>query len=93
MAPVIQAESTEQGGEMIEEAVMDTLQKIVSNKSAQKVKFASGETRTVDHYTASALTQVHSALSDDNKKKFSDMVHKSPGHFTKAADFAFSKSK
>jgi hypothetical protein len=93
MAPVIQAESTEQGGEMIEEAVMDTLQKIVSNKSAQKVKFASGETRTVDHYTASALTQVHGALSNDNKKKFADMVHKSPGHFTKAADFAFSKSK
>jgi hypothetical protein len=93
MAPVIQAESTEQGGEMIEEAVMDTLQNIVSNKSAQKVKFASGETRTVDHYTASALTQVHGALSDDNKKKFSEMVHKSPGHFTKAADFAFSKSK
>jgi hypothetical protein len=78
---------------MLEEAVMDTLHKIVSNKSAQKVKFASGETRTVDHFTASALTQVHGALNDDNKKKFADMVHKSPGHFTKAADFAFSKSK
>ena len=93
MAPVIQAEGTEEQGEMLEEAVMDTLHKIVSNKSAQKVKFASGETRTVDHFTASALTQVHGALNDDNKKKFADMVHKSPGHFTKAADFAFSKSK
>ena len=93
MAPVIQAEGMDEQGEMLEEAVMDTLHKIVSNKSAQKVKFASGETRTVDHFTASALTQVHGALNDDNKKKFADMVHKSPGHFTKAADFAFSKSK
>jgi hypothetical protein len=93
MAPVIQAEGMDEQGEMLEEAVMDTLHKIVSNKSAQKVKFASGETRTVDHFTASALTQVHGALNDNNKKKFADMVHKSPGHFTKAADFAFSKSK
>ena len=93
MAPVIQAEGMDEQGEMLEEAVMDTLHKIVSNKSAQKVKFASGETRTVDHFTASALTQVHGALNDDNKKKFADMVHKSPGHFTMAADFAFSKSK
>jgi len=93
MAPVIQAEGMDEQGEVLEEAVMDTLHKIVSNKSAQKVKFASGETRTVDHFTASALTQVHGALNDNNKKKFADMVHKSPGHFTKAADFAFSKSK
>lgn len=82
-----------QSEESIEEAVMDTLHKIVSGKSAQKVKFASGETRTVDHFTASALTQVHNALNDDNKKKFADMVHKSPAHFSKAADFAFSKTK
>jgi hypothetical protein len=32
-------------------------------------------------------------LNDENKKKFADMVHKSPAHFSKAADFAFSKSK
>ena len=93
MAPVLQAEGVDEQGEMLDEAVMDTLHKIVTNKSAQKVKFASGETRTVDHYTASAITNVHKALNDDNKKKFADMVHKSPGHFTKAADFAFSKHK
>jgi hypothetical protein len=77
----------------IEEAVMDTLHKIVAGNSAQSVKFATGETRKVDHFTASALTQVHKALNDENKKKFADMVHKSPAHFSKASDFAFSKAK
>jgi hypothetical protein len=77
----------------LEEAVMDTLHKIVNNKSAQSVKFASGHTRKVDHFTASALTQVHNALNDENKKKFADMVHKSPEHFMKASDFAFKRAK
>jgi hypothetical protein len=65
----------------------------VKDKSAQSVKFASGQTRKVDHFTASALTQVHNALNDDNKKKFADMVHKSPEHFMKASDFAFKRAK
>jgi len=82
-----------QSEEYIEEAVMDTLHKIVAGKSAQSVKFATGETRKIDHFTASAITQVHKALNDENKKKFADMVHKSPTHFEKAASFAFSKSK
>ena len=79
--------------EHIEEAVMDQLHKIVANKSAQSVKFASGHTRKVDHYTASAITQVHNAVNDENKKKLADMVHKSPAHFEKVAKFAFSKAK
>jgi hypothetical protein len=79
--------------ETIEEAVMDTLHKIVNDKSAKSVKFASGHTRKVDHFTASALTQVHNALNDDNKKKFADLVHKSPEHFMKASDFAFKHAK
>jgi hypothetical protein len=77
----------------ITEEVMDTLHKIVNNKSAQSVKFASGHTRKIDHFTASAITQVHKALNDDNKKKFADMVHKSPEHFMKASDFAFKHAK
>ena len=77
----------------ITEEVMDTLHKIVNNKSAQSVKFASGHTRKIDHFTASALTQVHKTLNDDNKKKFADMVHKSPEHFMKASDFAFKHAK
>jgi hypothetical protein len=85
------AESVEE--EVIEEAVMDQLHKIVANKQASSVKFADGSTRKVDHYTASAITQVHKALNDDNKKKFADMVHKSPAHLAKASDFAFKHAK
>jgi hypothetical protein len=86
-APV-QAEETQ-----IEEGVMDQLHKIVANKQAQTVKFGNGQSRKVDHFTASAITQVHKALNDDNKKKFADMVHKSPAHLVKASDFAFSRAK
>ena len=79
--------------ESLEEAVMDQLHKIVNEKQSQKVKFGNGQTKTVDHYTASAITQVHKHLNDENKKKLADMVHKSPAHLSKAADFAFSKMK
>jgi hypothetical protein len=88
-AASIQAEETE----YMEESVMDKLHSIVQNKSAQTVKFANGQTRKIDHYTASAITQVHKAVNDDNKKKLSDMVHKSPEHFERVATFAFSKAK
>jgi hypothetical protein len=84
----LQAEETQ-----LEEAVMDQLHKIVDAKQKQSVKFANGQTRSVDHYTASAITQVHKALNDENKKKVADMVHKSPAHLAKVADFAFSKMK
>jgi hypothetical protein len=85
----LQAEEVEQ----IEEAVMDQLHKIVAGKQAQTVKFGNGQTKKVDHYTASAITQVHKAVNDENKKKLADMVHKSPAHLVKVADFAFSKMK
>jgi hypothetical protein len=88
LGSVIQAEETQ-----IEESVMDQLHKIVSDKQAQTVKFGNGQSHKVDHYTASAITQVHNALNDDNKKKFADMVHKSPAHLAKASDFAFSRAK
>lgn len=77
----------------IDEAVMDQLHKIVSDKQSQSVKFGNGQTRKVDHYTASALTQVHKALNDENKKKFADMVARSSHHMQKAAEFAISKVK
>ena len=85
---VIQAEEVQ-----LEESVMDSLHKIVAGKQANSVKFASGHTRKIDHFTASAITQVHKALNDNNKKKFSDLVHKSPEHFEKAAAFAFKHTK
>jgi hypothetical protein len=85
----LQAEETE----YINEGVMDQLHKIVANKQSNTVKFANGQTQKVDHYTASAITQVHNAVNDENKKKLADMVHKSPAHLAKIADFAFSKVK
>jgi hypothetical protein len=85
----LQAEETE----YFEESVMDQLHKIVSSKQANTVKFANGQSRKVDHYTASAITQVHKSVNDENKKKLADMVHKSPAHLSKVADFAFSKMK
>lgn len=88
---IIQAE--EQEIENIIESVMDQLHQIADGKSAKSVKFATGETRKVDHFTASAISQVHKALNDENKKKFADMVHKSPAHLMKAADFAFKHVK
>jgi hypothetical protein len=86
---IIQTEEVEQ----IEEAVMDQLHKIVAGKQAQTVKFGNGQTKKIDHYTASAITQVHKAVNDENKKKLADMVHKSPEHLAKVASFAFSKVK
>lgn len=77
----------------IQESVMDTLHRIVKNKQHEPVKFADGTKAKVDHYTASAITQVHKALNDENKKKFADMVHKSKAHFTRASDFAFRHMK
>jgi len=82
-----------QAEETIHESVMDHLHKIVAEKQARSVKFANGQTRKVDGYTASAIVQVHKALNDENKKKIADMVHKSPEHFEKVAKFAFSKVK
>ena len=83
----------EQDDASINEAVMDQLHKIVKDKQANTVKFANGQTKKVDHYTASAITQLHNAVNDENKKKLADMVHKSPAHLAKAADFAFSTAK
>jgi len=91
--PSINAPLQSEEVEQIEEAVMDQLHKIVAGKQAQTVKFSNGQTKKVDHYTASAITQVHKAVNDENKKKLSDMVHKSPAHLAKVADFAFSKMK
>lgn len=80
----VQAEEVE-----LQEAVMETLHKIVKSKQHEPVQFADGTKMKVDHFTASAITKVHSALNDDNKKKYADMVHKSKDHFKRASDFAF----
>jgi hypothetical protein len=86
----VQAEETQVE---IVEAVIDQLHDIVKNKQATKVKFGNGKSVMVDGYTASAITQVHKSLNDVNKKKIADMVHKSPEHLKRVAEFAFSKVK
>ena len=69
--------------------VMDHLHDITKNKAKKSVKFANGESRSIDHFTASAIVDVHKKVNDENKKKLSAMVHKSPDHLIKAAKFAF----
>jgi len=73
--------------------VMDHLHDITKNKAKKSVKFENGQTMGVDHFTASAITAVHKKVNDENKKKLSAMVHKSPAHLKKAADFAFKAMK
>jgi hypothetical protein len=87
----IQAEEVES----LEEAkqVMDHIHDIVREKQAKRVKFANGKSTMIDGYTASAIKQVHDAVSDENKAKIRHMVHQSPEHLGKVASFAFSKVK
>ena len=69
--------------------VMDHLHDIVKDGGKKSVKFANGESRSIDRYTASAIVGVHKKVNDENKKKLSAMVHKSPDHLLAAAKFAF----
>lgn len=82
----------EQSEELSEDVIAD-LQKIVKKKSAGEVKLADGSKMKVDMFTASAMTKVHDALNDANKKKFSDAINKNETMFMKMMDFAFSKVK
>jgi hypothetical protein len=75
--------------EPLEENVMHHLQNIVSNHAAKSVKFKDGSSMKVDAQTANAILKVHGAVNDENKKKISDMAHKSKTHFKKVADFAW----
>lgn len=75
--------------EQVEESVMPHLQHIVDNHTAKSIKFKDGKSMKVDAQTANAILKVHGALNDENKKKVSDMAHKSKEHFTKVADFAW----
>jgi hypothetical protein len=86
---IIQSEEVEP----LEEMVLDSLKKIVQGKQASSVKFDSGHTRKIDHFTASAIVNIHGALNDENKEKFAKMIQKSPEHFAKASDFAFKQHK
>ena len=79
--------------EELEENVMHHLNDIVSSGSAKRVKFHDGSSVKVDRQTAHAVLKVHGALNDENKKKVSDMAHKSKHHFMKVVDFAWKHTK
>ena len=78
---------------VIQEAILDTLKKIVKDKQAQKIKFKNGKTLTVDMQTANLLVKVVGALKPANQKKFADTMEKGPSAFMKMVDFAYSATK
>jgi hypothetical protein len=77
----------------IDEDVMGHLKHIVDNHTAKSLKFKDGKSMKVDVQTANAVLKVHGALNDENKKKVSDMAHKSKEHFGKVVDFAWKHLK
>lgn len=88
----IQAEEVEI--EELEESVIDHIHKIAAGDNlTNKVKFANGETMTIDRDTAKAISNVHESLNMENKKKLSEMVHHSSANLEKVAAFAFKHAK
>jgi len=59
-------------------SVLDQLQGIVDDKQAKSIKFDDGSSK-VDMFTASAITQVHAKLNDDNKAKIEKMLNTRTG--------------
>jgi hypothetical protein len=77
----------------LDENVMHHLKKIIDGHTDKPIKFKDGKSMKVDRQTAHAVLTVHGALSDDNKKKLSDMAHKSKTHFGRVVDFAWKHIK
>jgi hypothetical protein len=69
--------------------VYDTLKKIVSEKSRQKVKFANGKSMQVDMQSANALVKMIEKLKPANQKKATEALEKSPEDMLKLLDVAF----
>lgn len=78
---------------MVKEDVMGHLNDIVSSGAGKRINFKDGSSVKVDRQTAHAVLKVHGALNDENKKKVSDMAHKSKHHFLKVVDFAWKHTK
>ena len=83
----------EETEEVVTEAVIDDLRKIVKTKSIKRVKLGDGTQPRVDLTTASALVSVHDQLNGANQKKFADALGKDENMFMKMVDFAFSGGK
>lgn len=81
------------------EDIMESLDQVAAyaqeeqpKATAKHMKFADGSKLKVSHGAAKAIHMVHSALNDENKKKYADML-KNPKGFEKAAHFALSRVK
>jgi hypothetical protein len=68
---------------------IDTIKKIVADKQNMQVKFDDGKMK-VDLYTASAVSQVYDAVSDENKEKIDNMIKTKEG-MMRLIQFAFTK--
>jgi hypothetical protein len=65
------------------------LQKIKDDHRHGTIKHNDGSMSKVDEKTAHAILTVHGALTEDNKKKYADMVARSNCHLQEAAEFAW----
>jgi len=59
-------------------SILDQLKGIVDDKQAKSIKFDDGSSK-VDMFTASAITQVHAKVNDDNKAKIEKMLNTRTG--------------
>lgn len=81
----------------VSEEIMESFEQVAAyaqqdnvTSHSKHMKFADGSKLKVSHGAAKAIHMVHGALSDENKKKFADMLT-TPKGFEKAAHFALSK--
>jgi len=72
--------------------VIDTLKKIVSSGSKEKITFKNGDSMSVDKKSASILMNVYEALKPANAEKFAANLGKGKSEFMKMLNFADSAS-
>ena len=77
----------------VTEGVFDHLNDIVTTGVGKRIMFEDGSSIKVEKQTAQVVLNVHSELNEENKKKVSEMAHKSKDHFKKVVDFAWKHKK
>jgi hypothetical protein len=71
-----------------EDAIIDTLLRIVETQETEEIIFDDGYTVEVDPETAIAVTQVYESLNTNNQEKFSDNLIQSEVAFQKMVEFS-----
>lgn len=69
--------------------VIEFLETIVENRLPKTITFADGKSTKVEPKIAEAILRIHSALSEENKQKISEMAIQSKEDFGKVVDFAY----